>query len=63
MKTARLAGCIVIAALIVSSAGPAAGGPQKPKEQAKIYKEALQGALGQPLGQKYCVSSEKYLAW
>lgn len=50
MTTARFPAIIVIAALIVSSAGPAAGAPQKPKEQAKVYEEALRGMMGQPFG-------------
>jgi hypothetical protein len=50
MTTARFPAIIVIAALIVSSAGPAAGAPQKPREQAKVYEEVLQGAMGQPFG-------------
>jgi hypothetical protein len=50
MTTARFPAIIVIAAWIVSSAGPAAAGPQKPKEQAKVYEAALQGAMGQPFG-------------
>lgn len=48
MTTARFPAMIVIAALIVSSAGPAAGAPEKPKEQAKVYEEALRGMMGQP---------------
>lgn len=51
MKTARPAGIIVIAALAVSGALSAPGDPQKPKEQAKVYEEALRGAMGQPFGQ------------
>lgn len=50
MTTARFPAILVIAALIVSSAGPAAGAPQKPKEQAKVYEEALRGMMGQPFG-------------
>jgi hypothetical protein len=50
MTTARFPAIVIIAALIASSAGPAASGPQKPKEQAKVYAEALQGAMGQPFG-------------
>jgi hypothetical protein len=50
MTTVRFAGIIVIAALVVSGTLPASGDPQKPKEQAKVYEEALQGAMGQPFG-------------
>ena len=51
MTTARFPAIIVIAALIVFLAGPTAGNPQKPKEQAKVYEEALQGMIGQSFGQ------------
>lgn len=47
MTTVRLAGIIVIAALVVSGTHPASSDPQKPKEQAKVYEEALRGMMGQ----------------
>jgi len=50
MRTGRLIGILILAAVIASVSGGASAEPQKPKAQAKIYEETLQGMIGEPFG-------------
>lgn len=50
MKAVRFWGIVIVAAVVVAVSGLASAEPQKPKAQAKIYEEALQGMMGASLG-------------
>lgn len=50
MKTHHRLSVAAIVAGVAVFASLAAGVPQKPKEQAKLYEETLQGMMGRPFG-------------
>jgi hypothetical protein len=50
MRTNRFEIVSAITACLVAFGVTAVGAPQKPKEQAKLYEETLQGMMGRPFG-------------